>query len=62
MDNHYLTGMYNIAMNLSGLEDHENGVGLMYSYNSFIGPISLMAQWGEASKQVSGYLSIGYYF
>ena len=62
MGNHYLTGMYNMAMNLSGIEDHENGVGLMYSYNSFIGPISLMAQWGETSKQLSGYLSIGYYF
>ena len=61
-EKHYLTGMYNIAFNWNGLADHENGVGLMYSYNSFIGPISLMAQWGEISKKVSGYLSIGYYF
>ncbi len=59
---HYLTGMYNIAMNLNGIADHENGFGLKYSYNSFIGPISLTVQWSEISKLVSGYLSIGYYF
>lgn len=61
-EKHYLTGMYNIAFNWNGFADHENGLGVMYSYNSFIGPISLMAQWSEISKQVSGYLSIGYYF
>lgn len=61
-EKHYLTGIYNIALNLNGIADHENGVGLKYSYNSFMGPISLTAQWGEISKKVSGYLSIGYYF
>lgn len=59
---HYVTGIYNIALDNFGRYGTENGVGLKYSYNSFIGPISLTAQWSDQKKQVSGYLSIGYYF
>ena len=59
---HYLTGIYNYALDLNGSYDNESGVGLKYSYNSIIGPVSLTAQWSEQRKKVSGYLSIGYYF
>ena len=59
---HYVTGIYNLVFNWGGLNVEESGVGLKYSYNSFIGPISLTAQWSSQRKKVSGYLSIGYYF
>ena len=60
--NHYLTGIYNIRLNLGFMQDYTNGVGLKYSYNSIIGPVSLTAQWNQNNNRVSGYLSIGYYF
>ena len=60
--NHYLTGIYNKVFDFAGLYGNESGLGLKYSYNSFIGPVSLTAQWSEGRKAVSGYLSIGYYF
>ena len=59
---HYLTGIYNIALDYSNLYYSESGMGLKYSYNSFIGPVSLTMQWNELRKKASGYLSIGYYF
>ena len=59
---HYLTGIYNKVFDLSVPYCDESGVGLKYSYNSLIGPISLTAQWSETRRKVSGYLSIGYYF
>ena len=59
---HYLTGIYNIACDYNGYFFGENGLGLKYSYNSFIGPVSLTVQWSELRKRASGYLSIGYYF
>jgi hypothetical protein len=61
---HYLTGIYNKVLEV-GMGDFyggESGVGLKYSYNSFIGPVSLTAQWSEFRKTLSGYLSIGFYF
>ena len=59
---HYLTGIYNVVFDHVGLYGNVNGIGLKYSYNSLIGPISLMAQYNDANKKLSGYLSIGYYF
>lgn len=59
---HYLTGIYNKVLDLGGLYSDDSGMGLKYSYNSFIGPVSLTVQWSELRKKVSGYLSIGYYF
>ena len=59
---HYLTGIYNIVLDTEGLYGHVNGIGLRYSYNSLIGPISLTAQYNDENKKVSGYFSIGYYF
>jgi NTE family protein len=59
---HYLTGIFNVVLDLEDFYDNESGFGLKYSYNSFIGPVSLTAQWSEQRKKLSGYLSIGYYF
>ncbi len=69
-EKHYLTATYNFlyGKNLFGknhsiTEDNiYSGVGLQYAYNSFIGPISLTAQWSDCTKQFSVYFSIGYLF
>ena len=59
---HYLTAIYNRCIDWNSINTSESGLGLKYSYNSFIGPVSLTAQWSEERKKVSAYLSIGYYF
>ena len=64
---HYFTVMYNMFL---GLDDNGrkaplvcySGLGAKYSYDSYIGPIGLTAQWSNISKQVGLYLSIGYDF
>ena len=69
-EKHYITATYNFlyGRNLFGkshsiTEDNiYSGVGLQYAYNSFIGPISLTAQWSDYTKQFSAYFSIGYLF
>lgn len=61
-EKHYLTAIYNMAVDLTDVAKHDNGIGLKYSYNSFLGPVSLTAQWSEMRKKISAYLSIGYYF
>ena len=70
---HYLTAMYNIKTDWSDLSYSTfsqmlkfslNGAGLKYSYNSFVGPISLTGHWlnyfGENHFGV--YFSFGYTF
>ena len=59
---HYITGTYNIACDYNSFDFNQSGLGLKYSYNSFIGPISLTLQRDELRGKTSGYLSIGYYF
>lgn len=67
---HYLTATYNYLFGAYPFgASHEyadnvsfSGIGLCYSYNSLIGPISLLAQWSDCTKRLSGYLSIGYQF
>ena len=39
-----------------------SGLGLKYSYDSYIGPIGLTAQWSDINRKVSLYFSIGYDF
>lgn len=66
---HYLTAIYNMFL---GYDDNGqqkgmsivfySGLGLKYSYDSYIGPIGLAAQWSNISRQVSLYFSIGYDF
>ena len=38
------------------------GAGLMYSYNSIIGPIALQVHWVDYSNPWGAYISIGYEF
>ena len=72
--NHYLTAMYNIfaypgiLLNVENINDVLDfgiqGVGLKYSYNSPLGPISLTAQWsnGSSRNHYGAYFSFGYTF
>ena len=56
---HYLTAIYNTI--LTDMVSH--GAGLKYSYNSFLGPISLTAQWTNLyESRFSMYFSFGYTF
>lgn len=66
---HYFTAIYNVFL---GFDDNNqkqdtpivfhSGLGIKYSYDSYIGPIGLMAQWSDITRQVSFYCSIGYDF
>lgn len=66
---HYFTAIYNMFL---GYDDNGqqwktpvvsySGLGLKYSYDSYIGPIGLTAQWSNINRQVSLYFSIGYDF
>ena len=70
---HYLTAMYNylVPFSMFGIGDlsdalsfGSHGAGLKYSYNSFLGPISLTAQWMNRfhENRFGVYFSIGYTF
>ena len=72
---HYLTGMYNFMAYLNHLlyydfslseafDFKEQGVGLKYSYNSPLGPISLTAHWSNThhGQHIGAYFSFGYTF
>lgn len=67
---HYLTATYNHLLGFNAeanklsaaLNECYLGLGLRYSYNSFLGPLSFTVQWSELSHRVSGYLSLGYEF
>lgn len=38
------------------------GIGLNYSYNSFIGPIDILVDWSNYDKKLGLYFNLGYYF
>ena len=67
---HYLTATYNFLFGFypfgtsreHNSQLHYSGIGIRYAYDSFIGPVSFSTQWSNSTKQVSGYLSIGYTF
>ena len=71
---HYLTATYNTLFEWDLIKPYfgmqkgdalypfHHGVGLKYSYNSMLGPISLTGQWSTITKSFSGYFSIGYTF
>ena len=72
---HYLTAMYNIAvpwgilgtggtMFIDLFSFISHGAGLKYSYNSFLGPISLTAHWvnTDDNNHFGAYFSFGYTF
>ena len=67
---HYVMATYNFLYNDNLFGENPkvigkrfySGAGLRYAYDSFIGPISLTAQWSNITKNFSLYLSIGYTF
>jgi len=67
---HYLTATYNFLIGFNPVQNsrtdfqemHYSGVGLKYSYNSIMGPISLTGQWSTITKRFGVYFSIGYTF
>ena len=68
---HYLTAMYNYLFSwavMDGLSYSSifgmHGAGLKYSYDSFLGPISLTAHWAneEGTNRFGAYFSFGYTF
>ena len=60
---HFLTAMYNVLYERYAYFNVINyGVGMKYSYNSPLGPISLTGQWDGFTKRFSGYFSLGYTF
>ena len=66
----YITAMVNYARASIEFQDVFNkdygfgtwGAGLMYSYNSIIGPIALQVHWVDYSNPWGAYISIGYEF
>lgn len=66
----YITAMVNYARTSFEIEDLFDkdyawgiwGLGLMYSYNSIIGPISLQVHWEDYSNPWGVYVNIGYEF
>ena len=59
---HYLTATYNLLYQWM-LHESASGVGLRYSYNSLLGPISLTAHWSDYYHSGFGlYFSFGYTF
>ena len=69
--NNYLTATYNYAISTDRLEYFEDwdekvygfhGVGLQYTYNSIIGPLSFNVHWSDYTKKVGTYVSIGFDF
>lgn len=66
---HYFTAIYNLFLGFDNNSQKWNkpnvshsGLGLKYSYDSYIGPIGLTAQWSDINRKVSLYFSIGYDF
>ena len=67
--NHYVYGMVNClrsAMGLDGVFSPESmgiwGVGVQYSYDSPIGPLSFNVHWSDYEHKFGAYVSLGYYF
>jgi len=67
--NHYVTAMANLMVDAPSLDEFLNeysdyhwGVGLRYSYDSFVGPLSLTGHWSNLSKSFQVYFSLGYSF
>lgn len=69
---HYLTAIVNHRMEAPDLGSYfsadrglcirEFGVGLQYSYNTRLGPFSVLGQWSQIQHKLGVYLSFGYDF
>lgn len=68
--NHYLAATYNYLIGINPSYNTQNGdeneqysgLGLRYSYNSPLGPVSLTTQWSNCTRETSVYFSFGYTF
>ena len=69
--NNYLTAIYNYAASMDDFGDVMNwgtkvydyhGIGLQYTYNSIIGPISANIHWSDYTSKAGVYVSIGFDF
>ena len=67
--NHYVYAMANYLrsqMNFTGIFSNKGvgnwGAGLMYSYDSPIGPLSFNVHWSDFDHRISAYVSLGHYF
>ena len=69
--NNYLTAIYNYALTADKFKDFENwsekvfdchGVGLQYTYNSIVGPLSFDVHWSDYTRKIGYYISIGFDF
>lgn len=68
---HYVTAMCNYLVNsywgepiTEWFDNSAQGAGLQYSYNSFLGPVSLTAHWSRrySENHFGAYFSFGYNF
>lgn len=69
--NNYLTAVYNYAVSANQLEDFDDwkgsvfdchGVGLQYTYNSIVGPLSFNVHWSDYTNKIGAYVSLGFDF
>ena len=69
--NNYLTGIYNYAVSVDEISDFNNwgskvydyhGFGLLYTYDSIVGPISANIHWSDYTNRAGAYVSIGFDF
>ena len=69
---HYLTAIVNHRMEAPGIVDYfssdrdlcvrEFGFGLQYSYNTRLGPFSILGEWSQIQHKLGAYVSFGYDF
>lgn len=66
---HYIYGMANYLRSSAGFDGlfarsamGRWGVGVKYSYDSPIGPLSLNVHWSDFDHRVGAYVSLGHYF
>lgn len=69
---HYITAIVNHRMEAPDILDYfsadrerctrEFGFGLQYSYNTRLGPLSILGQWSQMQHKLGVYLSFGYDF
>ncbi len=71
--NNYLTAIYNYALSANKLDSFKfknwasevndyHGIGVQYTYDSIVGPLSFNLHWSDYSHKVGAYLSLGFDF
>ena len=67
LKSHYITATVNYAMSGNTIPEFIGnqgviGASLGYSFDSFIGPVSLHLHWSDKSEKVGVYFNLGHYF